>query len=110
MEFLLTIMGVMTLCMLRPHYNEFKSGKYRPSKSVWLVVILVVFSGLSWVGALAWDHSLPPYLSQGLPGVITGSCGALTFAALFVIPALLSALLAQTLTGTWWIIRGRPSA
>jgi len=102
MEFLLTITAIMTLCFLRPSYREFKSGKYRFSQTVWIVIFLIVFVAVAWVGSLAWENKLPEFWAKGLVGAIVGWTGVATFAALFVVPTVIGCLLSQALAGAFW--------
>ncbi|WP_454718208.1 hypothetical protein [Caulobacter segnis] len=110
MEFMLTILVIVTLCMLRPLYREFKSGEYRAGKTVGAVAILAGYCALAWVGSMAWSNTLPPDLAEGPLAVIAGYCGFLIFPALFIVPCFLAMILAQALTGAWWLMRGRPTA
>ena len=110
MQFLLTITAIMTLCFLRPSYREFKSGKYRFSQTVWVVIFLIVFVAVAWVGSLAWENKLPEFWTKGALGAVVGSAGVATFTALFVVPTVVGRLLSQALTGAFWAMRCQRAA
>lgn len=110
MESLLTVTGIIALCFLRRSYRKFESGKYRFNQTVWIVIFLIVFVAVAWVGSLAWENKLPEFWAKGLVGAIVGWSGVATFCALFVVPTVLGSLLSQALAGAFWAMRGQRAA
>ena len=107
MEFLITVTPIVALFLLRPSYRRFELGTYRPSQSLGIAAFLIVYMALAWVGSLAWDHRLPDALQEGPLGVVTGYLALLLFGAIFVVPIVLGALLAQAVAGAWWALDRR---